>query len=106
MNGSRSPKAAIARHALSISTRTMPDEFETFHEMKRRGRSPVECAMAAKDAGLDFIPRIRMLREVYGLSLVDAKEAIVVSEGWSSLHEYQGSLVPALESAFKALESE
>jgi hypothetical protein len=84
----------------------MRDEFETFHELKRRGRSPIECAIAAKDAGLDFVPRIRMLREVYDLSLVDAKEAIVVSEGWSSLHEYQGSLIPALESAFSELVSE
>lgn len=84
----------------------MPDEFETFREMKRAGASPVECAVAAKDSGLDFIPRIRMLREVFGLPLVAAKEAIVVSEGWSSLHEYQRSLIPALESAFNALESE
>lgn len=91
---------------ISISSHAMPDDFETFREMQREGAGPTECAVVAKNAGLDLIPRIRMLREVFGLSLVDAKEAVVISEGWSSLHEYQAGLVPALEAAFKVLESE
>ena len=64
------------------------------------------CARAAKDANLSFDAQIRMLREVFGLSLTDAKEAIIVADGWSSLDEYQEHLLPALEAAFKALESE
>lgn len=77
----------------------MPDDFEIFQEMKRRGQTPVECALAAKSAGLGLVPSIRMLREVHGLSLLDAKEALIVSEGWPSLDEYQASLFPALEIA-------
>jgi hypothetical protein len=85
----------------------MSDDFSTFHAIKQRGESATGCARAARDAGLTFFERIRMLRAVFGVSITDAKEAIIITEGrWSSLDEYQEQLLPALEAAIKAIESE
>jgi hypothetical protein len=82
--------------------RLMSESFDAFHEMKRRGENAASCCRAAQDAGLGFLMQIRMLREVFGLSLVQAKEKIVVADGrWASLEDYQESLLPTLEEAFQ-----
>jgi hypothetical protein len=85
----------------------MGDDFRMFREMKGRSDTALSCARAAKAVGLDFSAQIRMLRAVFVLDLDQAKETIVVADGrWSSLEDYQGHLLPALEAAFKAFDEE
>ena len=85
----------------------MADDFDAFRKLKQQGEGAVACARAAESAGLSFSTRIRMLREVFDFSLVQAKEAIIVAEGrYSSLDEYQEQLIPVLEAALKALDSD
>lgn len=84
----------------------MSHEFPAFHKMKQRGDTAVSCARVAIAGGLDFTAQIRMLREVFGLSLTDAKEVRVMCDGWRSLDEYQESLLPALEAVFEQIARE
>lgn len=50
--------------------------------------------------GLGDADAIRLIRSLYGLDLVAAKEVLVRAEGWApSLDAYQESLVPAVERA-------
>lgn len=86
----------------------MSDDFSTYRQMKERGESPAACWLASREAGLKVFAGIRMLREVFGLTLTEAKEVAIVAEGrFASLDEYQGDvLLPALEAALKEIENE
>lgn len=85
----------------------MSEDFSLYRGFKERGESAAACWLIARDAGLDFFAAIRMLRGVFDLSLQEAKEVAVTADGrFTSLDEYQASLLPALKGAFKVLESE
>jgi len=79
------------------------DHFEEYQRMRKEGHSPKEAYLHAEASGLDLFARIRMLPSTFGLSLVEAKEVSVTADGnWSSLSEYQGTLLPALKAALKS----
>jgi ribosomal protein L7/L12 len=72
-------------------------EFERYEVMRERGATPAEVYIAAKAVGEDDVTCIRLLRAVFNLSIVEAKEVTV----GASLHEHQSGLAPALEEALR-----
>jgi ribosomal protein L7/L12 len=75
--------------------------------MRDGGTSPHDVCLIAIAAGLSDIQQIRMLREVFDLSLVEAKEVMVVASGLgTSLDDYQARLIPSLLDAFAADDAE
>jgi hypothetical protein len=79
------------------------DNFQKYEKMRDQGASAKQVYLTAKKDGLDPIALIRLLRKVFCLSLPEAKEVTVVSDGLApSLVEYQERFIPRLK---KALES-
>jgi hypothetical protein len=63
--------------------------------MKQSGCSPQEVFLAARREGRDWPSSIRIIRAVFGLSFVEAKEIWVVAERKAgSLSEWQERLLP------------
>lgn len=49
--------------------------FQKYEQLRAEGKSPREAFLEAKRNGLDGIAAIRMLRQIFGLSLEEAKRA-------------------------------
>ncbi|MBX3387808.1 MAG: hypothetical protein KF768_14675 [Phycisphaeraceae bacterium] len=72
-------------------------EFEEYESLRRSGSSAVEVYCAARSAGMNDIDAIRMLRTVFGLSLGEAKEAMLVGSGVAdSLEDHEDALADGL----------
>ncbi len=83
----------------------MKDDFSKYEAMRDQGSGPRDVYLAAKADGHDPITLLRLLRRVFSLSLVQAKEVKVTAEGWaSSLEEHQERLVPVVEQALARAE--
>ena len=50
------------------------DDFTKYETLREKGSNPREVYELARADGLDVISSIRLLRRVFGLSLVDAKK--------------------------------
>ncbi|HEX2908587.1 MAG TPA: hypothetical protein VHO69_17075 [Phototrophicaceae bacterium] len=80
------------------------DDFAKYMRMSANGKTAEELYLLAKTNGLDFASRIRMLRQVFSLSLIEAKEITVIADKLGvSLEDYQEKLIPGLK---KVLEDE
>ncbi len=80
------------------------DDFSKYEKMRDRGLDASKIYLETRIDGKDPIMLIRMLRRVFTLSLVEAKEVKVKAEGLAnSLEEYQERFIPALESAFNEI---
>lgn len=64
----------------------------------RRGASPLDAYRAARSEGMNDVDAIRMLRRLFGLSLGQARETVLVGSGTaSSLREHEQAVARALE---------
>lgn len=54
-------------------------EFEIYHELRESGNSVEATLDIARSNNLDQFGQVRMLREVFGYSLIDAKRSITES---------------------------
>jgi hypothetical protein len=80
----------------------MNDDFMKYQILKEEGISPKLAYQLAGKDGLDIPTRIRMLRKVFDLSFLQAKEvSITASEKAKSLNDYQEKLLPELEQIFE-----
>lgn len=80
----------------------MTNEFPEYQKMKENGIEAGVAYLFGKKSGLDAFALIRMLRQVYGLTLTQAKEVTVTADGTSvSLNEYQAKLFPALKESLE-----
>lgn len=77
-------------------------DIKKYAALRDTGASPVEMWRQAEADGVDQIARIRLVRELYGLSLVQAKAVMVEARSGETLEERQEKLVEDLE---KALDS-
>jgi hypothetical protein len=59
-------------------------EFAKYAEMRSKGASPHDVYLTAKADGIDAIKMILLLRQVFGLSLADAKRVTGGAEVWSA----------------------
>ncbi len=83
------------------------DDFSKYHVLRRKGASSAEVYRQAKADGEDEIACFRLLREVFDLTLVDAKRIIVVANGQvDSLEEHQENLRSGLARVLQDLEGQ
>ncbi|MCU0547489.1 MAG: hypothetical protein MUE44_35900 [Oscillatoriaceae cyanobacterium Prado104] len=82
----------------------MVDDFTKYERMEERDVKPEQVYLIAEADGLDFSTSIRMLRRVYNLSLIEAKEVSILSKSKAdSLIKHQEKLLPSLEKALNKL---
>ncbi len=73
------------------------DDFTKYERLRDADIGPRDACLSAKFDGLDNIAQIRMLRKVYRLSLIQAKEVLVISNtDVEDLNEYQKKLLDEL----------
>jgi hypothetical protein len=79
----------------------MSDNWSRYIRFRDDGSSPHDVWNCAQADGLKFGDSIRMIRLVFDLTLVEAKEVTIQAESLgTSLEEYQGRvLLPAIEAA-------
>lgn len=84
------------------------DNFTKYEILRDRKITKEHIYLIAQADRLDNVTCIRMLRKVFKLSLVEAKEVTIVAEGYAnSLREYQEKFIlPALEEVLNTLEQE
>lgn len=75
----------------------MMDDFAPFRSIKTSGGGLADILRAARAAGHGDMFCIRMLRDLYGLSLMEAKNTLLEVEQSSSVREYQRKLAIILE---------
>jgi hypothetical protein len=81
----------------------MGDDFSRYERMRHSGAQPVLVYQTAKAAGFDPVTVFRLVRQVYSLSLVQAKEVSVITDDLAkSLSEHQERLIGPLEEALNA----
>jgi len=80
----------------------MDDDFSQYEAAREAGRDPLGAYHAAKAAGLDPFARIRMLRAVYDLSLLAAKDISVRGDTGQDADTHQATLLPGIEQALDA----
>ena len=74
------------------------DDLSQHWHMCLADATPREVYLRAKAAGLGDIACIRLLRTLFPLSLVEAKEVVITADGGvSSLLEHQKNLLADLE---------
>ena len=84
---------------MSTNEYTTPEKYFL---MRDSGSSPQEIYLALKDDEAGRIDSIRILRELFQLSLPEAKEVmVIVDEGVSSLAEYQEQWIPIILEAIE-----
>jgi hypothetical protein len=77
----------------------MPD-VNKYYEMREAGAEAVDVFRSASSDGLKWTEIMEILKEVFGLSTIEAKEAGIIALGIAgSVHEYQGNLADAIEEA-------
>jgi hypothetical protein len=74
-------------------------DFTKYKQMREQGAQAEALYRAACDDGLTLIVAMRMVRQLFHLSLVEAKEVTTRAEQGISLEAYQERLVPALAAA-------
>jgi ribosomal protein L7/L12 len=70
-----------------------------YRTMRNTGTSSADVMKAIRADGASFSESIKLIREIFGLSFVEAKEAYVISDGHNSLDEYQEQIASVLEEA-------
>jgi hypothetical protein len=79
-----------------------------YERMRDAGAGPTEVYHeAVRDGYQSFTAQVNILRQVFGLSLVEAKEAYIIAQGLAdSLDEYQGRIADDLSRYLDETESE
>ncbi|WP_338550659.1 hypothetical protein [Roseovarius phycicola] len=72
-----------------------------FRKYQSDGLDAEGAYLKSKQLGLDFGQRMRMLTQVYGLSLAEYKVLAVRLDTSLTINEYQEQLLPDLEEAMK-----
>ena len=74
------------------------DDFGKYENMRDKGARPTDVYRMAAADGFDPITVLRLLRKVFSLSLLQAKEVMVTAQGSAnSLDEHQEKLASSVE---------
>ena len=85
----------------------MRDDWSRYEALRDAGKPPHSAYRLSSADGLDAISSIRMLRQVFGLSLGGAKEVTLQATGEAtSLDEHQARWVPHVEQALRSPDAE
>ena len=74
-------------------------EFSRYTALRQAGASPVDVWRQATNDGVDAVKRIRLVRELFGLTLIEAKAVSVKATSGRSLDEHYDGLAEGLEAA-------
>ncbi len=74
------------------------DDLDKYTALRDAGATPEAIYRQIEADEADPIARIRIIRQVFSLTLVEAKELMVRAHGHESLNAYQSQLIPALKS--------
>lgn len=77
-------------------------DLTKYAQLKGQGASATDVWLAAEADGLDQITRIFVMREVFQLSIVEAKAVSVQAQTGCSLKEHQAKLLEGLDEALKS----
>ncbi len=78
------------------------DDFSKYQSMRDAGATANEVYAKAKSDHMDSITTIRMLREIFGLSLSEVKEVMVIVDGRAASSEaYQEGFIADIEEAIR-----
>ncbi len=85
-----------------MSNNSQADEFHNYIKLRDAGQSAKDVYLQAKADDLSTIGCIRMLEYVFNLSLVQAKEVMVIGDGLgSSLADYEEKVITGLHNIVK-----
>jgi len=77
------------------------DNFDKYYQMRDEGYNPQEVYLSALDDNLNTVACIRMLNNVFSLSITEAKEVTIIARKLgTSLNDYQEKFVPVLNELF------
>jgi hypothetical protein len=73
-------------------------DLSEYERMRDEGATPQEVYLSARNQGVDQITGIRILRSIFNLDLLGAKEITIQARGWAnSLDEYQEKLFQSID---------
>jgi hypothetical protein len=82
-------------------------EFQKYEAMRNAEKSPKDTYLQARADDLTTIECIRMLQEVFNLSLIQAKEVMVIGDGLAdSLDAYEEKVITGLHNIVKLEEED
>lgn len=77
-------------------------DFSKYNQMRESGATAQQVYTTAKADQLNLASCIKMLRDIFNFSLVEAKEVmIMVDQPGTSLNEHQRNLIPGIEKAIE-----
>jgi hypothetical protein len=82
----------------------MADNFASYDRMRAHGLDPVQVYRQAEQDGLDKATRIRMIRCVFAMDFVSAKDVMVKAAGYKGIDDYQEQLAAGVDASLTNLE--
>jgi hypothetical protein len=82
------------------------DDFSKYIAMRDNRVRAEEVFRQARHDGLDTVTCLRMVRQVFHLSLVEGKAVMIKADTGVSLQEHEETLLPGLKQALQETEEE
>jgi hypothetical protein len=82
------------------------EDFSTYVAMRDHGRGAEEVFRQARHDGFDMVTCLRMVRQVFHLSLIAGKAVMMQADTGVALQEHEENLIPGLQQALKEMEEE
>jgi hypothetical protein len=81
--------------------------LEKYKQLQTDGKSAIGVCIAAREDFFDQIKEIKLIREVFGLDLIQAKEVTVQASSYKSLDRFQETVIlPMVKDFVRLLEIE
>ena len=81
-------------------------DFSKYVLMHDHGVRAEEVFRQARQDGLDTVTCLRMVRQVFHLSLIEGKAVMIKADSGVSLQEHEEKLLPGLKQALQETEEE
>lgn len=82
------------------------EDFSQYVVMRDKGIRAEEVFRQARHDGLDTVTCLRMVRQVFHLSLIEGKAVMIKADTGVSLQAHEEKLLPGLQQALKEMEEE
>ena len=82
------------------------EDYSKYIAMRDHGVRAEEVFRQARHDGLDTVTCLRMVRQVFNLSLIEGKAVMIKADTEVSLQEHEAKLVPGLKKALQEIEEE
>ena len=76
-------------------------DFSTYVAMRAKGMGAEDVFRQARHDRLDTVTCLRMVRQVFQLSLIEGKAVMIKADTGISLQEHEETLVPGLKQALQ-----